>query len=48
MWDLTEEELYAHDLETERSQMIAQVRQIFINLDDQQMGDMDFEKYTQA
>merc|ERR1719308_569264 len=44
----TEEELDIYDRETERSQMIAQVRQIFINLDDQHMGDMDFEKYTQA
>jgi len=44
----TEEELDAFDRETEQSQMIAQVRQIFINLDDQHMGDMDFEKYTQA
>jgi len=44
----TEEELDAFDRETERSQMIAQVRQIFINLDDQHMGDMDLEKFTQA
>jgi len=47
-WRCTEEELDIYDRETERSQMIAQVRQIFINLDDQHMGDMDFEKYTQA
>lgn len=44
----TEAELGVFDRETERSQMIAQVRQIFINLDDQHMGDMDFEKFTQA
>jgi len=44
----TEEELKLHDKETERSQRIAQVRQVFINLDDQHMGDMDFEKFTQA
>jgi len=44
----TEDELDVFDRETERSQMIAQVRQIFINLDDQHMGDMDFEKFTQA
>lgn len=41
----TEDELSAFDMETERSQMIAQVRQVFINLDDQHMGDMDFEKF---
>jgi len=44
----TEDELSAFDMETERSQMIAQVRQVFINLDDQHMGDMDFEKFCQA
>lgn len=44
----TEDELAAFDMETERSQMIAQVRQVFINLDDQHMGDMDFEKFCQA
>lgn len=48
MGGATEDELSIFDGETERSQMIAQVRQVFINLDDQHMGDMDFEKYTQA
>jgi len=44
----TEAELDQFDRETEASQLIAQVRQVFINLDDQHMGDMDFEKFTQA
>jgi len=44
----TEEELGEFEAETERSQMIAQVRQVFISLDDTHMGDMDFEKFCQA
>jgi len=44
----TEEELDSFDRETEASQLIAQVRQVFINLDDHHLGDMDFDKFTQA
>lgn len=40
--------LEGFDRETERSQLIAQVRQVFINLDEAHMGDLDFDKFTQA
>merc|ERR1719204_648151 len=43
-----EAELDEFDRETERSHLIAQVRQVFINLDEAHMGDLDFDKFTQA
>jgi len=43
-----ETELDEFDRETERSHLIAQVRQVFINLDEAHMGDLDFDKFTQA
>jgi len=43
-----EGELDEFDRETERSHLIAQVRQVFINLDEAHMGDLDFDKFTQA
>jgi len=48
MQGATEEELDEFDRETERSQEVSLSRQVFINLDDQHMGDMDFDKFTQA
>ena len=47
-WGATDEELAQWDQESKTTHFVAQVRQVFLSLDDQHTGDMDFEKFCQA
>jgi len=48
MGGATDEELAQWDQESKTTHFVAQVRQVFLSLDDQHTGDMDFEKFCQA
>jgi len=48
MGGATDEELGQWDQESKTTHFVAQVRQVFLSLDDQHTGDMDFEKFCQA
>merc|ERR1740123_214565 len=48
MGGATDEELAQWDQESKTTHFVAQVRQVFLSLDDQRTGDMDFEKFCQA
>ena len=47
-WGATDEELKVWDDESQTTHFVAQVRQVFLSLDDSHTGDMDFEKFCQA